>query len=78
VQAAGAEQHIRGTHPSGLELIVDAEPDPAHQAVVWQLGLTQSERGSSPRLHDLQLLDVALDGALAPDPVVHAWLGGAM
>ena len=26
VQAAGAEQHIRGTHPSGLELTVDTEP----------------------------------------------------
>jgi hypothetical protein len=50
VQAVGAEQHIRRTHPSGLELIVDVEPDPAHQVVVWHLGLAQSERGSSPRL----------------------------
>ena len=78
VEVAGPVRHVRGTHPSGLELTVDVEPDPAHQALVWHLGLAQGEGGPGPRLHDLHPLEITLAGALAPDPAIHTWLGGTM
>lgn len=67
-----------GRHPSGLRCGVAMEPDPAHQALVWHLELRQDEAAPGARLHELCPLTLTLDGAVAPDPVIHTWLGGAM
>lgn len=77
-ETAAGGQRIRATHPSGLELAVDMEPDPAHRAIAWHLTLAQGDGGQGPRLHGLSPLTLALDGALSPDPIIHTWLGGAM
>jgi alpha-galactosidase len=71
-------QHIHATHPRGLTLTVNVEPDQAQQALVWQLKMAQAEAISGPRLHTFHPLQIALDGTLAPDPVIHTWRGGSM
>src|SRR5690348_1838818 len=71
-------QRLQASHPAGFTLAVDVEPDPDHAAVVWQLMMGQAEGPPGPRLHDLRPLELVLDGALAPDPIIRTWLGGAM
>jgi alpha-galactosidase len=71
-------RRIVGRHPGGLMIGVDMEPDPAHQALVWRLDLAQDDAGSGARLRDVCPLTLALDGTVAPDPVILTWLGGAM
>jgi len=71
-----AGKQVQCMHPKGLTLTCDVEPAPEHHALTWRLGLAQ-DGDSGPRVHDLQPLVFSLDGALAPDPVIHTWLGGA-
>ena len=73
-----AGHRLIGGHPGGLTIGVELEPEPAHHALVWHLELAQDDTGSGARLHDLCPLTLALDGASAPDPAIHTWLGGAM
>jgi len=71
-------------HPGGLGVVVEMEPDPAHSALVWRMTLARRDTGGGARdergvrLHDLRPLTLTLDGALAPDPAILTWLGGAM
>ncbi|MGH2347014.1 MAG: glycoside hydrolase family 36 protein, partial [Chloroflexota bacterium] len=67
---------IRG-QAGGLAFGITMEPEPAHDVLVWHLDLRQDHAGSGARLHDLCPLTLVLDGARAPDPVIHTWLGGA-
>ena len=77
-ETAGGGQLLQASHPAGFTLAVDVEPDPDHAAVVWHLMMGQAEGSFGPRLHDLRPLELVLDGALAPDPIIRTWLGGAM
>src|SRR5690348_1011379 len=77
-EMADRRQRLLASHPAGLALTVDVEPDPVHTAVVWHLMMGQAEGSPGPRLHELRPLELVLDGALAPDPIIRTWLGGAM
>lgn len=69
---------IRARHAQGLTLMTDIKPDNSHHALIWQMRMAQAEGMSGPRLHHFYPLQIALDGTLAPDPVIHTWRGGAM
>ncbi|GHO89807.1 glycoside hydrolase family 36 protein [Dictyobacter formicarum] len=77
-EATTGSQRIHAIHPPGLTLTVDVESDQARQVLVYQLTMAQAEDMSGPRLHDFCPLQLALDGTLVPDPVIHTWRGGAM
>jgi alpha-galactosidase len=77
-QPAGDKGRLRVSQPTGCDFTVAMEPEPAHRALVWQLDIAQQAGRPGPRLHDLCPLTLGLDGSLAPDSVIHTWLGGAM
>lgn len=76
-EALAGSQHLRATHAQGLALTVDVEPNAARHALVWQMQMAQTGEQPGPRVHNFRPLQIALDGSLAPDLVIHTWRGGA-
>ncbi|MBO0790556.1 MAG: alpha-galactosidase [Ktedonobacteraceae bacterium] len=78
IETTVQRKHIHAIHPHGLTLVMDVDPDQARQALIWQVKMAQGTTSAGPRLHHFRPLQIALDGTLAPDPVIHTWRGGSM